>query len=128
MRWGSFASAHVLSHSVMSDSETLWTVAHQAPLSMGIAQARMLEWIAMPYLQGIFPTQELNPGLPHSREILYHLSHQGSPAYIHVLMQIHTRMNIDQCLLVCEHQFNIYSSPGNSDHVNVALPLVTSSV
>ena len=30
-------------------------------------------------LQGIFPTQCLNPGLPHCRPILYHLSHQGSP-------------------------------------------------
>ena len=30
-------------------------------------------------LQGIFLTQGLNPGLPHCRQILYHLSHQGSP-------------------------------------------------
>ena len=30
-------------------------------------------------LQGIFPTQGSNPDLPHSRQILYHLSHQGSP-------------------------------------------------
>ena len=30
------------------DSATLWTVAHQALLSMGILQARILEWIAMP--------------------------------------------------------------------------------
>ena len=29
-------------------------------------------------LQGIFPTQGSNPGLPHCRWILYHLSHQGS--------------------------------------------------
>ena len=29
-------------------------------------------------LQGIFPTQELNPGLPHCGQILYHLSHQRS--------------------------------------------------
>ena len=29
-------------------------------------------------LQGIFPTQGLNPGLPHCRRILYQLSHQGS--------------------------------------------------
>ena len=29
-------------------------------------------------LQGIFPTQGLNPGLPHCRQILYGLSHQGS--------------------------------------------------
>ena len=30
-------------------------------------------------LQGIFPTQGSNPGLLHCRQILYHLSHQGSP-------------------------------------------------
>ena len=30
-------------------------------------------------LQGIFPTQGSNPGLPHSRQILYQLSHKGSP-------------------------------------------------
>ena len=30
-------------------------------------------------LQGIFPTQGSNPGLLHSRQILYHLNHQGSP-------------------------------------------------
>ena len=28
-------------------------------------------------LQGIFPTQGLNPCLPHCRQILYHLSYQG---------------------------------------------------
>ena len=30
-------------------------------------------------LQGIFPTQGSNPGLLHCRQILYQLSHQGSP-------------------------------------------------
>ena len=30
-------------------------------------------------LQGIFPIQGSNPGLLHCRQILYHLSHQGSP-------------------------------------------------
>ena len=30
-------------------------------------------------LQGIFPTQGLNSGLPHCRWILYQLSHQWSP-------------------------------------------------
>ena len=28
-------------------------------------------------LQGIFPTQESNPGLPHCRQILYQLSQVG---------------------------------------------------
>ena len=32
-------------------------------------------------LQGILPTQGLNPGLPHCRQILYHLSHQRSPIW-----------------------------------------------
>ena len=30
-------------------------------------------------LQGIFPSQGCNPGLPHCRRILYQLSHKGSP-------------------------------------------------
>ena len=35
------------------------------------------EWVAI-LLQGIFPTQGLNPGLPHCRQMLYYLSHQGT--------------------------------------------------
>ena len=31
------------------------------------------------FLQGIFPSQGSNPGLPHCRHFLYCLSHQGSP-------------------------------------------------
>ena len=30
-------------------------------------------------LEGIFPSEGLNPGLPHCRQIFYYLSHQGSP-------------------------------------------------
>ena len=30
-------------------------------------------------LQGFFPMQGSNPGLPHCRQILYQLSHKGSP-------------------------------------------------
>ena len=33
----------------------------------------------------IFPTQGLNLGLLHCRQILYHLSHQESPKSIHVI-------------------------------------------
>ena len=44
----------------------------------GISQAKILEWVAIH--QGIFPTQGSNPGLPHCRQTLYCLSHQGSPA------------------------------------------------
>ena len=44
----------------------------------GILQARILEWVAVPSSRGIFPTKGLNPGLLHCRQILYHLSCQGS--------------------------------------------------
>ena len=111
---------------------TLWTVALQAPLSMGFS--RQEYWSGLPcpppgdlsnpgikpvspalqvdslptdhlgdslrphrlyspwnspgqntgvgnlsLLQGIFPTQGSNLGLPHCRRILYQLSHKGSP-------------------------------------------------
>ena len=36
---------------------TPWTVALPAPLSMGILQVRILQWVAMPSSRGIFPTQ-----------------------------------------------------------------------
>ena len=37
---------------------------------------------SLSFLQGIFPTQGLNPDLPHCRRILYQVSHQGSPERI----------------------------------------------
>ena len=33
-------------------------------------------------LQGIFPIQRSNPGLPHCRQILYQLSHKESPGIL----------------------------------------------
>ena len=44
----------VLSGSVVSDRLSVppWTVARQAPLSMGILQARILEWVAMLFSRG----------------------------------------------------------------------------
>ena len=56
---------------------TLWPVACRAHLSMGF------------FLQGIFLTQELNPGLLHCRQILYQRSYEGSPRTVivtHYLM------------------------------------------
>ena len=36
-------------------------------------------------LQGIFLTQDLNWGLLYCRQILYQLSYQGSPIYLHLI-------------------------------------------
>ena len=60
---------------------TPWTVARQAPLH-GDSLGKNTGVSCHALLQGIFPTQELNPGLSHCRQILYHLSHQGSPRVI----------------------------------------------
>ena len=57
---------------------TPWTVAYQAPPSMEFF--RQDSGMGFHFLlQGIFPTQGSNPGLPHCRQTLYHLSHQRSP-------------------------------------------------
>ena len=47
-------------------------------------------------LQGIFPIQGSNPGLPHCRWILYHLSHQESP-------KCQTRGEIKYLFLITNH-------------------------
>ena len=61
----------VLSHLVrVQIFGTPLTIAHQAPLPMGMLQARILELVAMPSSRTIFPTQ----GLLHCRQILYQLS------------------------------------------------------
>ena len=44
----------------------------------GNLQARTLQWVSHCLLQGIFLTQGSNPHLLLCRQILYHLSHQGS--------------------------------------------------
>ena len=45
----------------------------------GILQARILEWIAIPFPGRIFMTQGSNPDLLNCLWILYHLSHKASP-------------------------------------------------
>ena len=57
----------------------LWDPIDYSPpgSSVPLLKGRILECHAL--LQGIFPTQGMNPYLPHCRWILYHLSHQRSP-------------------------------------------------
>ena len=58
--------------------ESLWTAAHQAPLSMGFS--RQEYWSGLPFpIPGDLPNPEVEPDLLHCRQIFYHLSHQGGP-------------------------------------------------
>ena len=77
--WGPWVLVHIrfclsspsvsgnVSHSIVSSSATPWTVARQAGVGCHVL------------LQGIFPTQGLNPGLLHCGWILYQLSYRESP-------------------------------------------------
>ena len=63
------------SHSVVSDSlrpHGLYSPWNSTDQNTGVGSRS--------FLQGIFPTQGSNPGLPHCRRIFfYQLSHKGSP-------------------------------------------------
>ena len=48
----------------------------------GILQARTVEWVAISSSRGISLTQGSKPGLPHCRQILYCVSHLGSPFHV----------------------------------------------
>ena len=52
-------------------------------------------------LQGIFPTQGSNPGLPHWRWILYQLSHKGSPRILEWVAYPFSSRELNQDLLQC---------------------------
>ena len=58
---------------------TLWTLAHKPPQSVEFSRQEYCSGLPL-FLQEIFLTQGWNPGLLCCRQILYHLSHQGSPS------------------------------------------------
>ena len=60
---------------------TPWTVAYTVVCPWD-SPGKNIGVVCHALLQGIFPTQGSNPGLPHCRWILYPLSHQGSPFYM----------------------------------------------
>ena len=72
---------------------TPWTVACQAPGSMGILQVRITGVGSLSLLQGNFETQELIRGLLHCRWILHHLSYQEGPWFC-INHQKHSLANI----------------------------------
>ena len=53
---------------------TPWTASPPGSSDHGTLQARILEWVGCHFLlQGIFPIQGFNSGLPHCRKIFYQL-------------------------------------------------------
>ena len=72
----------------MSDSATQWTVACQVPLSTGFSSKNTGVGFAISFSKDL-PNPGLKPMSPALQGILYHLSHQGSPASIHKYTHLH---------------------------------------
>ena len=95
---------------------TLWTVAHQAPLFMGILQPRILEWVAMPSFKGLSQPRDRTHVSWTGSWILPHYGHLGSPKMVKKLIKVHSkngRARIKKlCLFDSIHPFkSIYWAP-----------------
>ena len=102
----------VFSHSVVSNSATPWTVAHQTPLSINFSGKGTGVGCHF-LLQGLFPTQESNPRLLcllHWQVDSLPLSHLGIPIseandmFIHLIMVI-----ISPCIHISNILYTYYT-------------------
>ena len=109
---------------VVPDFGALWTVACQAPVH-GIFPSKNTGVGCHFLLPGTFPTQELNPGLQHCRQVLYRLSYVGIqqwqlPKYhafhINVLhgQRIKTLYLINLHLFICLSTYTCKGLGGNT--------------
>ena len=92
------------SRSVVADPATAWTVAHQAPPSMGFS--RQEYWGGLPFLLQISPTQGVNRGLPHSIGSRFATWPCGLKQLCHVInTQYYMHIVLHTIVLSCLHNF-----------------------
>ena len=101
----------------MSDSVTLWTIACQAPLSMGILQARTLEWVAMPSSRDL-PNSGIEPRSPALQEDLILSEPSGKPkntgvGRLSLFQEIFPTQESNRDLLHCRRILYQLSSQGS---------------
>ena len=98
---------HTHDHSVISDSlqpyellpDRLFSPWNSPGKNPGVGSHSLLQWI--------FLTQGLNPSLLHCSQILYHLSHHGSPIYIHMLAYILLAFHNSFYICICIYRYII---------------------
>ena len=78
---------------VKSESESPSYPTHCDPYSPWNSAGQNTGVGSLCLLQGIFPIQGSNAGLSHCRQILYQLSHKGSPTYIKEQHKFESFMN-----------------------------------
>ena len=78
-------------------------------------------------LRKIFPTQGSIPGVPHCRQILYHLSHQESPIFkIYPLSNLHLLFSYYSHFLECLiFSFTIFIFPSKFLNIFKVVDLIT---
>ena len=113
-----------------------WTVACQCPLPMDFP-GKNTGVGSHSLLPGTFPTQGLNPDFSYCRQIIYHLSHQGSPHGVdryfiykcnkgnQVVIHI-CRPNVNTCICICADTIHI--SQAASGKYGKHVPLVAQPV
>ena len=88
---------------------TQWTIACQAPLSMEISRPEYWSWLPFPS-PGDLPDQGSNSGLPHCRQVLYHLSYQGSPQFSSLQLLSHVQLFVAPWTVACQASLYITNS------------------
>ena len=92
-------------------SESLW---HHGPYSPWDSPGQNTGVGCHALLQVIFPTQGLNSGLLHCSQILWRLSHQGSP-------RINTEVGESESCSLVSDSLRLYYSPWNSSGLNIGV-------
>jgi len=102
----------------VSDSETPWTVARQAPLSKGVLQARILEWVAMPSSRGS-PQPRIKPRSPALQADSLPSESPGKPntgaGSLSLLQGISPTQESNQCLLY--YRWSLYQLSYREAHI-----------
>ena len=78
----SHVPAYVLTHSVMSDSVTSWTAAHQVPLSMGFSRQEYWSRLLFPS-PGDLPDTRIKPVSPALADKFPTTKPPGKPNYLY---------------------------------------------
>ena len=92
--------AQLLSHVLLSAIP--WTIAHQAPLSMWIHQARIPEWVVMPSSRESSQPRDRTQVSLIAGGFFHCLSHQGSPACVNIsFLSVDGRIPSYNCAAFC---------------------------
>ena len=122
-----FVCVCVYDHNVVSITQLCLTLCDPMDCSPpgssihGTFQARILEWAAIPFSRGSSQTRDQNLGFSQCRQILYHLSHRGSPhvtiyivniymyiSHIFYLFVYHCTLSLLLCLGCCKYCCNVH--------------------